>query len=131
MADQREAGGSPNPYAGLVNPAYLPQAEKDAYYQRYFDALSFEDGSSTPFYEGIRALNRLVAELGLGVGAMIRVYDDMAYETDPHFVLTREGWKVVNKEEAETPNLEDLLRRPYVKWSLAQHAVIIDDEPQP
>lgn len=129
MADIREAGESKNPYAGLINPVYLPQAEKDAYFQRYFEALSDEGGSVTPFYEGMRALDVLVRELGLGVGAMIRVYDDGAYDIDPHFVLTREGWKVVNKKEDETPDLEDLLRRQFVKWSLTEHAVIFDDKP--
>lgn len=127
MASRSETGET-SPYADLVNPINLPQAEKDAYYQRYFDAL--EDGSATPFYEGMKALERLITESGFGIGAMIRVYDDMAYEIDPHFVLTREGWKVVNKDEAATPDLSELLRRPYVKWSLAQHAVILDSDPQ-
>src|SRR4030042_3547052 len=120
MADKIEAGRGQNPFADLVNPAHLPQTEKEAYYQRYFDALVPEDGS-TPFYEGMKTLEGLVRDLRLGVGATIRVYDDMAYEIDPHFVLTREGWQIVNKEEMEAPGLEDLLRRSYVKWSLAEH----------
>lgn len=113
----------------LINPADLPEGDRNNYFQHFRGVSVYEDGHPR-VYRGSQPLIDFVLDGTVGIGVVVRLYGQGIGE--PVYALTPKGWKKMGGDEDRAFTPEEMLDIPdhypdlMIPWQFGNHQFFQD-----